>query len=236
MQPTLVARALVQQVTALLPDGTGRMLFATSNPGKVLRLSAARADKGTYTSDVRDAQSVATWGAIKWQGQAPAGTTVEIATRSGNTRTPDETWSDWSKPYTDAAGSPIVSPRARYLQWRAVLGATREQSPMVTSVTAAYLPRNTRPRVTNITIHPPGTVFQRPFPTGDPEIAGFETSTSDGRAPNPSSSSSASSSAGVPLGRRTYQKSLQTFVWRADDGDDDKLQFDVYFRREGETD
>ena len=40
----------------------------------------------------------------------------------------------------------------------------------------------------------------------------------------------------MPLGRRTYQKSLQTFVWRADDGDDDKLQFDVYFRREGETD
>ena len=121
MQPTLVARALVQQVTTLLPDRSGRMLFATSNPGKVLRLSAARADKGTYTSDVRDAQSVATWGAIKWQGQAPAGTTLEIATRSGNTRTPDETWSDWSTAYAESAGSPIVSPRARYLQWRAVL-------------------------------------------------------------------------------------------------------------------
>ena len=98
------------------------MLFATSNPGKVLRLSPARADRGTYTSDVRDAQTVATWGAIRWQAPAPPGTRVEISTRSGNTRTPDETWSDWSAGVRRSPeGSPITSPRARYLQWRAVL-------------------------------------------------------------------------------------------------------------------
>jgi hypothetical protein len=234
MQPTLVARALVQQVTSLLPDRSRRMLFATSNPGKVLRLSAARADRGTYSSDVRDAQSVATWGAIKWQGQAPGGTTLEIATRSGNTRTPDETWSDWSKPYTDASGSPIVSPRARYLQWRAVLIAARDQAPMLTSVTAAYLPRNTRPRVTSITIHPPGTVFQRPFPTGDPEIAGFEGDTPDRRAGslNPAAGAITNSPA---LGRRAYQKGLLTFVWRAEDENRDELRYDVLYRREGDT-
>ena len=234
MQPTLVARALVQQVTTLLPDRSGRMLFATSNPGKLLRLSAMRADTGTYTSNVRDAQSVATWGAIKWQGQDPAGTTLEIATRSGNTRTPDETWSDWSKPYADPAGSQIVSPRARYLQWRAVLIAAREQAPMLTSVTAAYLPRNTRPRVTAITIHPPGTVFQRPFPTGDPEIAGFEGDTPDRRAAslNPAGGAITNSPA---LGRRAYQKGLLTFVWRAEDENRDELQYDVLYRREGDT-
>jgi hypothetical protein len=235
MQPTLVARALVQQVTALLPDGTGRMLFATSNPGKVLRLSAARADRGTYTSDVRDAQAVATWGAIKWQGLVPAGTKVEIATRSGNTRSPDETWSDWSSAYTDGTGSPIVSPRARYLQWRAVLTAARDQAPVLTSVTAAYLPRNTRPRVTAITIHPPGTVFQRPFPTGDPEIAGFEGDTPDRRAAAQNQGGGGAITNAPALGRRAYQKGLLTFVWRAEDDNRDELQYDVLYRREGET-
>ena len=236
MQPTLVARALVQQVTTLLPDGTGRMLFATSNPGKVLRLSAARADRGTYTSDVRDAQAVATWGAIKWQGLIPAGTKVEIATRSGNTRTPDETWSDWSSAYTDGTGSPIVSPRARYLQWRAVLTAARDQAPVLTSVTAAYLPRNTRPRVTAITIHPPGTVFQRPFPTGDPEIAGFEGDTPDRRAAAQNQGGGGGAITNAPaLGRRAYQKGLLTFVWRAEDENRDELQYDVRYRREGDT-
>jgi sugar lactone lactonase YvrE len=229
-QPTLVARANAQQVTTLLTDRSGQMLFSTSNPGKLLRLSAARAEKGTYTSDVRDAQTVAAWGTIRWQASAPAGTAVEISTRSGNTRTPDEAWSDWSAPYGDRDGSPVTSPRARYLQWRAVLRASRADAPLLTSVTAAYLPRNMRPRVTGITIHPPGTVFTRPFPT-DPEIAGF-----DGDVPERRGVQNQSQSGGSPtLGRRTYQKGLLTFIWRAEDDNRDELSYDVWYRREGET-
>ena len=113
---------------------------------------------------MRDAQTVAAWGAIRWRAIVPSGTKIEIATRSGNTRTPDETWSDWSNAYSDGEGSAITSPRARYLQWRAVMTGARGSLPLLTSVTAAYLPRNTRPRVSSITIHPPGTVFQRQFP------------------------------------------------------------------------
>lgn len=236
MQSALVARATVQQITALLPDPSGRVLFATSNPGKVLRLAAQRADSGTYVSDVRDAQSVATWGAIKWQATAPAGTRVEVSTRSGNTRTADETWSDWSTAYGDPNGSPITSPRARYLQWRAVLTANRDEAPILTSVTAAYLPRNGRPRVTSITIHPPGTVFQRPFPTGEPEIAGFEGETPDRRAATQNAAAVGAGGGGGPtLGRRTYQKGLLTFVWRGEDENRDELSYDVLYRREGET-
>jgi len=229
-QPTLVARANAQQVTSLLPEREGRVLVATSNPGRLLRLSATRADRGTYTSDVRDAQTVAAWGTVKWQ-DVPGGGSVEISTRSGNTRTPDETWSDWSAPYTDRDGSPITSPRARYLQWRAVLIAARGESPLLTSVTAAYLPRNLRPRVTSITIHPPGTVFQRPFPT-DPEIAGFEGDLPERRASAPQGVGTASPPS---LGRRSYQKGLLTFVWRAEDDNRDDLTYDVQYRREGET-
>jgi outer membrane protein assembly factor BamB len=227
-QPTLVVRANVQQVTAILPERDGRMLYATANPGKLLRLSAARADRGTYTSDVRDATTVATWGTIRWRAQVPAGTRVELSTRSGNTRTPDETWSDWAPAYTAQAGSAIVSPRARYLQWRAILIGAGGESPLLTSVAAAYLPRNLRPRVTSITIHPPGTVFQRPFPT-DPEIAGFDGELPDRR-------NAAAANAGTPsLGRRVYQKGLLTFVWRGEDDNKDDLTYDVLYRREGET-
>ena len=108
---------------------------------------------------------------------------------------------------------------------------------MLTSVTAAYLPRNLRPTVTSITVHPPGTVFQRPFSTGELEIAGFEENTSDGR--NPSQQSQTSGAGASPsspaLGRRVYQKGLQTFVWKAEDENDDRMQYDVFYRREGET-
>src|SRR3954451_19778909 len=55
LQPTLVTRANAEQVTTLGTGRHGRVMFATSNPGKVFRLSAERAEKGTSTSDVRDA-------------------------------------------------------------------------------------------------------------------------------------------------------------------------------------
>jgi hypothetical protein len=232
---TLLARAAARQVTALLREPSGRIVGATSNPGKVFALSSTPARKGTYESDVRDAGTVATWGAIRWRVTGRAGQ-VQIVTRSGNTATPDETWSAWSNAYTNADGERIGSPNARYLQWRATLASDSGPGPVLTSVTAAYLPRNLRPEVTSITVHPPGSVFQRPFSTGDAEIAGFEDNTSDGRPPNQSSAVPGAPVPPVPsLGRRIYQKGLQTFVWKAEDQNDDRLQYDAFYRREAET-
>ena len=233
---TLLARTTARQVTSLLRESSGRIVGVASNPGKLFALSPASARRGTYDSDVRDAGTVASWGVIRWRATAGAGE-VTISTRSGNTATPDDTWSPWSKPYSNSAGEQIVSPNARYLQWRAVLAANGSQLPVLTSVTTAYLPRNLRPEISSITVHPAGTVFQRPFSTGELEIAGFEDNTSDGRGQGPPTSApgAQSLSSAPPLGRRIYQKGLQTFVWKADDENDDHLQYDVMYRREGET-
>ena len=233
---TLLARASARQVTALLRQPSGRILGATSNPGKVFALSPTAGRTGSYDSDVRDAGTVASWGVIRWRAAAKPGQ-IEIFSRSGNTATPDETWSAWSKPYTNADGEQITSPNARYIQWRAVLKGDAAETPVLTSVTAAYLPRNLRPEVASITVHPAGTVFQRPFSTGEMEIAGFEDNTSDGRQPaqvGPAGTPGVPSGA-PPLGRRIYQKGLQTIVWKAEDANTDRLQFDVLYRREGET-
>jgi len=232
---TLLARTTSRQVTALLRESSGRIIGAASNPGKLFALSPTPSRRGSYESDIRDAGTVASWGVIRWHANAGPGE-VNVFTRSGNTATPDDTWSPWSKAYSNPLGEQIASPNARYLQWRAVLSASGSQLPVLTSVTTAYLPRNLRPEVTSITVHPGGTVFQRPFSTGELEIAGFEDNTSDGRGQNPASSASSAQSGSSPsLGRRIYQKGLQTFVWKADDDNEDKLQFDVMYRREGET-
>jgi sugar lactone lactonase YvrE len=206
---TLLMQASAQQVTGFARDARGTVYYATSNPGKVFKLSPQRASEGTYTSPVRDAQTVADWGTLSWRANVTNGAKVEVFTRSGNTATPDDTWSAWSGPYAVAQGEEIKSPNARYLQWKAVLTG-KQSSPVLTSVSAAYVQRNLRPKVTSLTVHPAGTVFQKPYPTGDPDIAGFDDQAPDRRilsataAPSPSSSS---------LGRRAYQRGLQTFVW-----------------------
>src|SRR5579871_1033045 len=204
---TLITRAEAQQVTALYRDARGRLYYATANPGKVYRLSSERATRGTYESDARDAQTIATWGALSWRGTTPAGTKIEVSTRSGNTETPDDTWSAWTPPVTKSEGTTIANPKARYVQWRVVLTGTRSESPILTSVTVAYLQRNLRPIVRSITIHPPGIVFQKPFSTGEPELAGFEDQwTPDRRLAQAAAQQGSSSTS--QLGRRSYQKGL----------------------------
>jgi len=236
---TLVARVPAQQVTAMLRDGEGRLLLASANPGKIFRLTAAPAEQGTYESDILDTESVSTWGTVSWRGQAPRDTRVRLFTRSGNTAAPDETWSRWSDPYSRADGQQITSPKARYLQWKLEAAGTRTQSPVITSVTVAYLQRNQRPAITDITVHPPGVVFQKPFSTGETEIAGYDADPVNGGAMG-FTASQVSAAAGVmmqgpALGRRGYQKGLQTFIWKAEDGNEDDLSFELFYRREGET-
>ncbi|HEV8347168.1 MAG TPA: hypothetical protein VGQ16_11365 [Vicinamibacterales bacterium] len=235
LRPMLLARASAQQVTAFHNDSRGRLYYATANPGKLFRLTPDRATRGTYESESRDAQMISTWGSISWRGTTPAGGRIELYTRSGNTETPDDTWSNWSGAYSNADGSPITNPKARYLQWRAVLTG-KGDGPILTSVTAAYLQRNLRPQVRSITVHPAGIVFQKPFTTGEPDLAGFEDQTTPDRKMTAAAMNAQPGAAGSPaLGRRTYQKGLETLVWKADDENDDDLIYDVLYRREGET-
>jgi len=226
----LVTRVPAQQATMLV-RAADRTYVATANPGLLMAISSARATHGTYESDVKDARLVSTWGVITWRATAPAGSKVEVFTRSGNTRTPDDAWSAWSGPYPNAEGSQITSPKARYFQWRAVLTGTSTALPTLTSLSSAYLPRNIRPQVVSITVHPPGVVFQKPFSSGETEIAGLDEETQDRRA-----AANAPGGGGAPaLGRRIFQKSLQTFAWKAEDDNNDELSYDVFYRREGDT-
>ena len=231
----LLTRADAQQVTVFLQNGSNTY-YATANPGKLFRLSPNRATQGAYESIVQDAGTVATWGRVRWRGTTPPGGTIELHTRSGNTSTPDDTWSDWSSAGTVPEGQQIQSPKARYLQWRATLTA-RQASPVLTSVTVAYLERNLRPVISSIAVHPPGTVFQKPFSSGQPEIAGYAETSTD--APGNQAAGAATSTGTAVtrpnVGRALYRKGLQTFIWEAEDANDDTLQFDVLYQSEGDT-
>jgi hypothetical protein len=222
----LVSSVDARQVTRLLRDGA-RTLMVSANPGRVLALNPAPAATGsaTYRSPVRDARTLAQWGSIQWDGSGP----VTLQTRSGNTEEPDDSWSDWSAVYSVAAGQPIQSPPARFLQWRATFPAATSPA-VLTSVTVAYLPRNTRPSVTEITLHPAGVVFQRPFSSDEGAIAGLDDAVADSRRPPGGDTASPPS-----LGRRMFQRGLRTFQWKAEDADADRLTYDLHYRREGET-
>lgn len=239
-QATLVTELPVAQVTAMIPSGTVTYL-GTSNPAKIFALRAEPAREGTYLSDAKDAGMVASWGVLSWRADAGSGE-VQLFTRSGNTPTPGEAWSEWAGPYATAQGERVQSPAARYFQWKAILRAatadrTAEAPPLLTSVTVAYLQKNVRPRVNSITVHPPGLVFQKPYPTGEPEIAGLGEGSQESRFPvfsMPLGTLQAGPS-GPAYSRRLYQKGLQAFFWRAEDANDDRLEYAAAYRRADAT-
>ncbi|HDL64120.1 MAG TPA: 6-bladed beta-propeller, partial [Proteobacteria bacterium] len=76
---------------------------------------------GTFASSIYDAGTIVDWELISWSETLPAGTDISLETRSGDTPTPDKTWSEWSPVYTDSTGEAIVSPSSRYIQYRASL-------------------------------------------------------------------------------------------------------------------
>ncbi len=236
LRSSLVTRLAGQQATAMLATASGRYV-ATSNPGRIVSLGTERAPEGTWVSDVRDAGTTASWGTLSWRLGEARGGRVQVFTRSGNTAAPDDGWSPWVGPYARAEGEPVRSPGARYLQWKVQLTGDGGAQPSLASVSIAYLQRNVRPRITEVTLHPPGIVFQRPYPTGEPEIAGLDSALPEYRFPVFSMPLGTPMTRGaVPaLGRRLYQKGLQAFAWRAEDANDDRLVYDLHVRLVGET-
>jgi hypothetical protein len=233
---SMLAAFPAQQVTGLA-RGAGGTLVALSNPARVYRLSPGEGTEGSFTSKVKDTETVSTWGRVAWEAAAPAGTEVRIQTRSGNTDNPDGTWSEWSTAYREREGDPISSPRARFIQARAVLRGGPGRTAVLDSITTPYLQRNLRPQVQAITIHTPGEVFQKPLSlSGDVEILGLEPAAESPQAQaQATATKQALAAAASPFSRRLFQKGIQTLSWKADDPNGDALVFDVAYRTLAET-
>ena len=232
-QPTLVTRANAEQVTTLGTGRDGRIVFATSNPARCsgcppIAPTAARTPPtcATRRPSPRGARmQVAGRGTAGHEGRD-----LDAIRQHPHARRNMERLERRRTPTPKAAPSPARAPAI--CSGGRCSPARAATAPLLTSVTAAYLPRNLRPRVTSITIHPPGTVFQRPFPTdpGNCRIRGRHAGPASHRAGagNPTNAS-------PNIGRRSYEKGLLTFVWRAEDDNRDELSYDVQYRREGET-
>ena len=88
------------------------------------------ASTSTYLSAIFDAAAVTNWNSAAWTGTVPAGTTVELAVRTGNSAAPDASWSA----FTVVNGAMDVT--AQYLQYRVRLTTTAAgQTPAVNDVT-----------------------------------------------------------------------------------------------------
>ena len=217
----LLLQSTEGQVSSLLRRGAD-VFAASSNQGKLIRFGGAAVKEGSYESPVRDAKLVASWGKIWWRGTGA----IELQTRSGNSERPDMSWSDWSAGYTDAHGAQISSPKARFIQWRAILknSGTNGAEARLDDVSLAYLPRNVAPEVLAITVLPAGVALQPQVQMQiDPNIeaSGLDVSLFGLVAQAPP--------------RRLFQRGARSLQWQAEDRNGDTLEYAVYYRALNET-
>ena len=212
---TLLLQSTEGQISSLLVRGE-QVYAASSNQGKLFRFGKNLVAEGSYESPVRDAKLTATWGRIWWR----SGGNVELQTRSGNGERPDSTWSEWSPSYRDASGNQITSPRARFIQWRAVLrSASAGGASWMEDVSLAYLPRNVAPEILSITSLPIGVGLQ--------QVAQIQVD------PNLEASGLDPSLLGAvaqAAPRRLFQRGARSFQWQAEDRNGDTLEYAIYYR------
>ena len=122
-ETAVIAHTDAKQVTALLPARDGRVMLGLSNTGGLAVMGSGYADTGTYTSQPFDAQQTSRFGKVQLHGTLPAGTTLTVATRSGNTKEPtDDGWSKWSPELPAAEFVQAKAPPARFFQYRLTFG------------------------------------------------------------------------------------------------------------------
>lgn len=213
----LVLQSDASQISTIFTFG--QHLYATSsNQGRLFRFGAEREPDPTYESPVLDAKGHSTWGNIWWASSGP----VQIETRSGNSDTPNETWGNWQPVNTESKRGRVLSPAARYIQWRAKL---RGSDASLREVSLAYLPQNIRPEITSLLPLPANVgLLANPPIVIDPNI---DLSGQDPQA------------FGIVIApqqpRRAYQRGARAFQWTAEDRNGDKLLFDVYYKESSEA-
>ncbi|MBX2893182.1 MAG: choice-of-anchor D domain-containing protein [Saprospiraceae bacterium] len=133
------------------------------------------ATSGSFTSQVFDQGAPNGWGAISWTSTEPTGTSIDVFVRTGNTPTPDGSWTAFL-PMTNGG---TVGGGAQYLQYRADLATTDDTytpvlealtvdcgagpdvtPPLITSVMAVSAPDGLSATVTWATNEPANSLVE----------------------------------------------------------------------------
>ena len=227
-RPALELDVDERQVVKILADDEGPA-FATTNASALYRLSRDLVRAGEYTSPALDSGQIARFGTLRWYGSVPSDSQLSFSVRSGMSSSPDRTWTDWSAAQRGREISLGSLASGRYVQWRAYFEATRGQSPTLTEVTLSYAQENLPPIIVSFAALDPGKILvpanfnasQQVFESASPNRQGiFETLV-------PTTSANDSQRL-----KTLWRQGYRTLQWKAEDPNDDALQFEILFRAE----
>jgi hypothetical protein len=142
---SLVADVEERQVGALVLSGASRFVLG-SDPAVIHPVRGVGGADAVWTSKVLDAGLRARFGRMSWESTG----TLDVSTRTGNTKEPDETWSPWTP--DSAQPGLVASPAGRYLQVRARFA--RDPRAELAMLEVAFVTDNLRATVIEVNARP----------------------------------------------------------------------------------
>ncbi len=223
---SLLLRKDSEQVYLLFPRNSS-IYTLCNNPSKLSIIYSEQRFNGEYLSRVFDTKILSSWGRIEWDAEIPPETVLQFQTRSGNSSEPDKTWSNWSPPYRKEKGEPILSPKARYIQCKAIFKTESGNiSPELRKISFFYLQTNVAPLITKLEWLPPNEVFLKP-PEQKEIIWGEDVRLSE-------HTKSEEENVNFALVKKVRRKGFQTVQWDAVDENGDDLQYSVFIKKQTE--
>jgi WD40 repeat protein len=221
----IVLSAEEERIFALKPVGR-QIYLATVGPTAIYGLGDGQARKGEYLSPALNAGTTVRWGSLRREGDGAD--EIEIETRSGNTKEPDGTWYDWRpvKWRDSPRDGQIQSQVARYLQWRALFKATRDnKSRELDLIEVFYIPANEPPQIRRIEV--------KKAAGGPPPPAPPSGMPSASMAPTASAAKEGSAGKDFQVAENSNSKKFD-ITWQASDPNGDPLESALYFKGEDE--
>ncbi|HEV8431843.1 MAG TPA: hypothetical protein VGR95_00405 [Thermoanaerobaculia bacterium] len=222
---SLIATVPEKQIVSISSEG-GATLVTTTNSGAVYRMDPQPSQKAEFRSAPKDVERFSRFGHYRIEGDAVGDNHVAIAFRSGNTRTPDSTWSNWSMASSSVDGNVDVPP-GRYIQWKMTMPKPSTDM-AVHGVTVGYINRNVAPVIDAIAIADPAVVYiSSAYPSSpqvveatNPDENGIFTSLDSPREKN-------------EPGKKVFRKGFRTITWRGHDDNGDSIRYSLAFRQSG---
>lgn len=152
---SLVYEGESAQSYKILPGPEGFTIIY-NNTSSIVKLSNFPSSNGSYTSNIFNLGIQSRAGRLYWDsinGNTPS---ISLFVRSGNTASPDPTWTEWSPPFTDNNNSNINRNGYKYFQIKVNLNAASGiKSPGISGFRFFYIQKNLKPEIKNINIRIP---------------------------------------------------------------------------------
>lgn len=228
---SLLYQSPSRRITQLVAMGSDGVAAVAAAGGRLVRMSDRMAKQGEFLTSPFDTGINSKFGAVRAYGSWPESTSVTMAIRSGQTSSPDATWSEWSEEINAPGGQATSIPNGRYLQARLTLNGNGKVAPTVHRIRVAYLRQNLPPFVREVaTLEKGVALLSVPRPPQSPTTVNLEAGNAAG------GDAEKQKKAPSPRARKVQQRGALTVRWVADDPNGDALEYDLRYRSLGNRD